>query len=123
MNFTPYGQSRREFLSQAGNGFFGTAMAYMLASDGTLRAAPTTNPVPTLPAKAKACIFLFMVGGPSHIDTFDPKPALVRLHGTKHDFPAHGPIAARSGVLPLLAARPVGHRSFRTVPAFGRLCR
>jgi hypothetical protein len=99
MNFTPYGQSRREFLSQAGNGFFGTAMAYMLASDGTLRAAPTTNPVPTLPAKAKACIFLFMVGGPSHIDTFDPKPALVRFHGTKHDFPAHGPIAARSGVL------------------------
>jgi len=99
MNLDSYRQSRREFLSQAGNGFFGAAMTYMLASDGTLRAAPTTNPVPTLPAKAKACIFLFMVGGPSHIDTFDPKPALVRLHETKHNFPAYGPIAAKSGVL------------------------
>ena len=32
------------------------------------------------PAKAKRCIFLMMEGGPSHIDTFDPKPALSRLH-------------------------------------------
>jgi len=92
-------RSRREFLALAGNGFFGTAMTYMLAGDGTLRAAPGTNPGPTLPAKAKACIFLFMVGGPSHIDTFDPKPALARFNGTKHDFPAYGPIGARSGVL------------------------
>jgi hypothetical protein len=35
---------------------------------------------PMLPAKAKACIFLLMEGGPSHIDTFDPKPKLAELH-------------------------------------------
>jgi len=34
------------------------------------------------PAKAKHCVFLFMNGAPSHIDTFDPKPALTRLNGT-----------------------------------------
>ncbi|MEI7684975.1 MAG: sulfatase, partial [Planctomycetota bacterium] len=60
-----YERSRRAFLARAGNGFFGTAMTYMLAGDGSLRAAPGTNAGPTLPAKAKACIFLFMVGGPS----------------------------------------------------------
>ncbi|MFT5123117.1 MAG: hypothetical protein ACI97B_001749 [Verrucomicrobiales bacterium] len=41
---------------------------------------------PHFQPKAKACINLFMVGGPSHIDTFDPKPKLKELHGTDHDF-------------------------------------
>ncbi|MEI7686931.1 MAG: DUF1501 domain-containing protein, partial [Planctomycetota bacterium] len=82
---------------RAGNGFFGTAMTYMLASDGALRAAPGTNSEPTLPAKAKACIFLFMVGGPSHLDTFDPKPTLARLNRQRHSFAAAGPIPAVTG--------------------------
>ena len=97
--FNLCGRTRREFLCQAGNGFFGTAMTYMLTSDGYLRAAPGTNPGPMLPVKAKSCIFLFMVGGPSHVDTFDPKPTLSRLNGVKHEFPAKGPIVAKSGVL------------------------
>ncbi|HJM63953.1 MAG: DUF1501 domain-containing protein [Roseibacillus sp.] len=83
------GRTRREFLWQAGNGFFGTAMAWMLARDGA-RAGGIT-PSAHFPARAKHCIFLFMVGGPSHIDTFDPKPVLNKRHGEDYDFkPAQG---------------------------------
>jgi len=83
------GRTRREFFTQMGNGFFGTALAGMLAQEGLLAAgdSPTSAlPRPHHTPKAKACIFLFMVGGPSHVDTFDPKPELVRRHGQKHDF-------------------------------------
>ena len=81
------GRTRREFLWQAGNGFFGTAMAWMLAQDG-VRADGLQPVLPGthFPAKAKSCIFLFMVGGPSHLDTFDPKPTLNKRHGEDYDF-------------------------------------
>ncbi|MDG2123359.1 MAG: DUF1501 domain-containing protein, partial [Verrucomicrobiales bacterium] len=81
---SPCGHTRRRFLWQAGNGFFGTAMAWMLARDGVQAAAPITH----FPAKAKSCIFLYMVGGPSHIDTFDPKPELQKRNGEDYDFGA-----------------------------------
>ena len=85
----PCGRTRREFLWQAGNGFFGTAMASMLARDGVK--AGEVTPSTHFPAKAKNCIFLFMVGGPSHMDTFDPKPVLGKRHGEEYDFkPAKG---------------------------------
>ena len=85
----PCGRTRREFLWQAGNGFFGTAMAWMLARDGVRAGAVT--PSTHFPARAKHCIFLFMVGGPSHMDTFDPKPVLSKRHGEEYDFkPAKG---------------------------------
>ena len=86
------GRTRREFLWQAGNGFFGTAMAWMLAKDG-VRAEGVQPALPGthFPAKAKSCIFLFMVGGPSHLDTFDPKPTLNKRHGEDYDFkPSQG---------------------------------
>jgi hypothetical protein len=85
----PCGHTRREFFTQMGNGFFGTALAGMLAREGLLAAAaPPTSalPRPHHAPRAKACIFLFMVGGPSHLDTFDPKPELVKRHGKQHDF-------------------------------------
>jgi hypothetical protein len=41
---------------------------------------PLSPKAQQIPAKAKNCIFLMMEGGPSHIDTFDPKPLLERLH-------------------------------------------
>lgn len=69
----PCGQTRRQFLWQSGNGFVGTAITYMLAREGVLQAqgaaatAPFEPPVHHLP-RAKACIFLTMVGGPSHLD-------------------------------------------------------
>src|SRR5262245_34182015 len=81
--------TRREFLLRAGGGFGALAMTYLLGQDGYLSAAePTvTDPLTPRPAqfpvKAKAVIFLFMEGGPSHLDTFDPKPELTRRHGQK----------------------------------------
>ncbi|MGH9664414.1 MAG: DUF1501 domain-containing protein, partial [Bryobacteraceae bacterium] len=48
-----------------------------------LRAGTLTAKPQQIPAKAKACIFLTMEGGPSHIDTFDPKPKLEKLHMTE----------------------------------------
>jgi hypothetical protein len=87
---TPCGRTRREFLWQAGGGFVGTALTYMLAQDGFFgRAAaaegPTLSPLapkqPHFSARAKACIFLFNYGGPSQVDLFDPKPELTKRHG------------------------------------------
>ena len=87
MSFNFCGRTRREFLWQAGGGFAGTALAGMLgddffssqsvAADGT---TPFVNPLapknPHFEPSATACIFLFMYGGPSHIDTFDYKPEM-----------------------------------------------
>jgi hypothetical protein len=77
-------RNRREFIRDAFCGFGSLAMTSMLHQE-YLRAA-SANPLapkpPHLPvAKAKSVIFLFMAGGPSHIETFDPKPLLNELHG------------------------------------------
>ena len=79
-------RNRREFLRDAFCGFGSLAMADMLQRE-SLRAASTSNvnslapKPPHMPAKANAVIFLFMAGGPSHIETFDPKPLLNELDG------------------------------------------
>ena len=87
------GRTRREFLWETGGGFTSAALASMLAQDGFLakqaRAAdgvtPFVSPLVAKaspePAKAKSVIFLFMYGGPSHVDTFDYKPELYPLDG------------------------------------------
>ena len=76
-------RTRREFVREACCGFGGLALASLL-HDEQLRAA-SSNPLaakrPHLPAKAKSVIFLFMAGGPSHVETFDPKPLLNKLNG------------------------------------------
>ncbi len=78
-------RNRREFLCDAFCGFGALAFASMLY-ERDLRAA-TVNPLapkpPHMPAKAKSVIFLFMAGGPSHLETFDPKPLLNKLNGQK----------------------------------------
>jgi hypothetical protein len=68
--------SRREMLARSGGGMATVGLASALG-----QASPAT-PL-HFPAKAKRVIFLFMNGGPSHVDTFDPKPALKKLDG-KH---------------------------------------
>jgi len=70
--------SRREFLSKAGLGFGALAASDLLARD---EKNPLAAKQPHFPAKAKNVIFLFMHGGASHVDTFDPKPLLNDLHG------------------------------------------
>jgi len=82
--------SRREFLFKAGGGFGALALGYLLGRDGVSTAAAgdaVAAPDPLLAkaaqhrAKAKSVIWLFMEGGPSHIDLFDPKPVLEKMAG------------------------------------------
>src|SRR5579864_3112520 len=84
MNRFPF--SRREFLTRSGMGMGALALASLL--DGTARLSAATDgdhPLsprgPHFPAKAKQVVHLFMNGGPSHLDTFDPKPMLKKYHG------------------------------------------
>jgi hypothetical protein len=73
--------TRRAFLRDAFAGFGGLALADLIAADAA-RADPLAPKKPHRPgAKAQAVIFLFMAGGPSHLETFDPKPTLNKLHG------------------------------------------
>lgn len=81
------GRTRREFLWQTGAGFGGTALSGILQRDGFLSSRllakddsghrnPLAPKAPQFAPKAKNVIFLFMYGGPSHIDTFDYKPTM-----------------------------------------------
>ena len=91
MNYTDSGGSRRRFLSQLGAGF-GTLALEALLRQELRAAAPSQRPAidllrplaprtPHFTPRAKSVIFLFMVGGPSQVDTFDYKPELQRLSG------------------------------------------
>ena len=85
------GRTRREMLWQTGAGFPAAALAGMLgndflsrqprAADGSVWTNPMEAKAPMGSPKAKAVIFLFMYGGPSHVDTFDYKPKLYPLDG------------------------------------------
>jgi hypothetical protein len=86
----PTYRSRREFLNRVGNGFGLLALAGLLDQEGLLgqatrAAGPAANPLapklPHFPAKAKSVIWLFMNGGPSHVDTWDYKPGLAKRDG------------------------------------------
>jgi hypothetical protein len=93
MMFGPQ-MNRRQMLCQIGGGFGALGLATMLAGEGLLSAAPDApkspgadNPLAPKPphfrARAKRVIFLFMNGGPSQVDTFDPKPAMEKYRGTR----------------------------------------
>ncbi len=88
----PCGQTRREFVWEMGGGFAGLALSALLAGDGFFARHARAGEVPRagnplaprpqhFPAKAKSVIFLMMNGGPSQVDTFDPKPALAKYAG------------------------------------------
>ncbi len=80
-------RSRREFLRQAGSGFGMLALAGLMQQEGLLARPPETpaNPLTPraghFPGKARSVIWLFMNGGPSHVDTWDHKPELARRDG------------------------------------------
>ncbi len=83
-NFHMFHPNRRQLLQRAGAGFGSLALAALLADE--TRATPSaTNPLaprsPHFKARAKRVIFLFMPGGPSQVDTFDPKPELTKRNG------------------------------------------
>src|SRR5262245_18959567 len=85
----PCGMTRRELIWEMGGGFAGLALLGLLEADrfsfGAAAGRPAGGPLapkkPHFAAKAKSCIFLMMNGGPSHVDTFDPKPALAKYAG------------------------------------------
>src|SRR5262245_54015144 len=104
--------TRREFLREAGAGFGSLALAWLLrgalsqARGATVPVNPHAPKAPHFPAKVQRVIFLFMHGGPSHLETFDPKPDLQRLAGKP--LPASfGMVATRRRVAanPLLATK------------------
>ncbi len=69
-------------LARCANGFGGVALASFLADEATAKPTNPLAPKPShFPAKAKSIIFLYMDGGPSHVDTFDPKPRLTKENG------------------------------------------
>ncbi len=77
--------SRRAFLLRAGGGLGGLALAQLLGTDRLL-AGPSGSPAssaaaPHFEPRAKRVIYLFMHGGPSHVDLWDPKPDLIRYAG------------------------------------------
>src|SRR5436309_9791941 len=86
-----YGLTRRQVLCKIGGGFGALGLASiladagLLASEATIAPVRTTNPLapkpPHFSPRAKRVIFLFMNGGPSHVDTFDPKPMLAQQAG------------------------------------------
>src|SRR5437588_3895370 len=77
--------TRRAFLADLGMGFTGLALGAMLHRDGVARADGAgwrpPDGSPHFPPRAKSVIWFFMVGGVSHMESFDPKPALTRYAG------------------------------------------
>ena len=131
-------RTRREFLWEAGAGFTGLALTGLLSHDGFFDQAAAAEPErrsanplapkpPPLPAKAKSVIFLFMYGGPSHVDTFDYKPKLYELDGKtipvktfgRGGNEERGP--RRRAEVEVQAVRPVRQVGQRPVPAPGDL--
>jgi len=78
-------RNRREFLCDACCGFGSLAFGAMLQQEAARAASynPLAPKPPHMKAKAKAVVFLFLAGGPSQVDTFDPKPLLNKLDGQK----------------------------------------
>lgn len=97
-NGTACGWTRRETLWQVGGGFAGLALTDLLMNEARGESTATRRGPHHAP-KAKHCIFLFMNGGPSQVDTFDPKPELAKHHGE----PYAGTAKVGSN------GRPVGH--------------
>ena len=102
---------RREFLFTSGGGISGLALAHLLGHDGLLAASAAPDPCsaaatgvnpfapkpPHHKARATAVISLFMGGGWSQMDTFDPKPALTKYAGEPIDGKVRGDVIVRQG--------------------------
>src|SRR5690606_34140422 len=74
--------TRREYLCRCGMGVGALSLGSLFASSGVAAAdTPLTPRAPHYPSRAKRVIHIFLNGGPSHIDTFDPKPALAKYAG------------------------------------------
>jgi hypothetical protein len=77
----PSSLTRRDLLARIGMGFGAMSLGDLLADTSSISLNPLTARQPPLPARAKRVVHLFMNGGPSHLDTFDPKPSLDQYDG------------------------------------------
>lgn len=113
MTSFPIASPRRRFLAQSACGFGMLALADLMAKNGAIAAESATASrasgsaalapkPPHFPARAKRVIFLFMHGGPSHVDTFDYKPELQRRDGEVYG----GQIPSQIDAKPKLMASP-----------------
>ena len=126
--------SRRQFLTRGGTGLGALALNYLLRQENSSAlfadaAKPSLNPLSPKPghhaASAKSVIWLFMEGGPSHLDLFDPKPTLDKLAGQPMPASFGRPITAMgtgaNALMPsqahVQAVRPERHLGFRLVSA------
>src|SRR5688500_1057514 len=97
--------TRRELLKRSSAGFGNLALLGLLGSEA--HAAPTPHPAagpltpkaPMFTPRAKRVIFVFLHGGPSQVDTFDPKPLLTRDHGKPLPFAKPRIVSAETGAL------------------------
>jgi len=105
--------SRRQLLRGIGGGFGTLGLANVLADSGLLSstvsgaplsgpsgASPMASKVPHFRARAKRVIFLFMNGGPSQVDTFDPKPALAKYSGQRPEVIGKSSRRKKGGLMP-----------------------
>ena len=79
------GVTRRSFLADTGLGFTGLALGAILFKDGVARAAERPDGKPHFAPKAKSVIWIFLCGGVSHVESFDPKPELNKFNGKTID--------------------------------------
>lgn len=100
-------RTRRDILRGAAHGFGALALQSLLVQEGLAkpRVSPLAAKPQHFPAKAKSVIFLFMVGAPSQIDTFDPKPSLKKYEGQRLP-PSFGEIKSQftDGSTPILSS-------------------
>src|SRR4051794_40441537 len=96
------GITRRSFLADTGMGFTGLALGAMLARETSARAeiAPPSSP------KAKAVIRIFLCGGVSHVESFDPKPALNTYAGKSIDSTPYKDVLNPDRLKDVVAANP-----------------
>ena len=95
--------TRRDFLHRCGMGMGALALGTILGETGIFRARaaevnnlnPLAVKAPQFPSRVKRVIQLFMNGGPSHVDTFDPKPSLAKYHG--REIPVHFATERKTG--------------------------
>src|SRR5437764_159818 len=102
--------SRRDFLTRSGGGLGLLALLSLMERDGRAGEAVRNQlavRAPHFPATAKSVIWLFLDGGPSHIDLFDPKPQLTKLDGQPLPASFKRPVTAmgRTAFTPLLGSK------------------
>lgn len=76
-------QARRDFLTTSASGLGGLAAASLLQDEADASTSGMKARLAHVAPKVKACIFVFLAGGPSHVDLYDPKPLLTERHGER----------------------------------------